>query len=134
MLHNWEWTSAETEFKKAIEINPAYPSAHHWYSEYWEATGYLDKAIVEAKTAQEHDPLSLIINANLADLFYFPDHIRICKLVGALKNIFRQHLYCSTIPKEFKNIPLDPLKSALFHRSMFKKSTQALKLLPLMSR
>jgi DNA-binding SARP family transcriptional activator/Tfp pilus assembly protein PilF len=71
MLHNWEWTSAEQEFKKAIEINPAYPSAHHWYSEYWEATGYLDKAIAEAKTAQEHDPLSLIINAHLADLLYF---------------------------------------------------------------
>jgi serine/threonine protein kinase len=71
MLHNWEWTSAETEFKKAIEINPAYPSAHHWYSEYWEATGYLDKAIAEAKTAQELDPLSLITNVHLADLLYF---------------------------------------------------------------
>jgi TolB-like protein len=71
MLHNWEWTSAEKEFKKAIEINPAYPSAHHWYSEYWEATGHLDRAIAEAKIAQEHDPLSLIINAHLADLLYF---------------------------------------------------------------
>src|SRR6185295_13771497 len=34
LLHNWEWVEAEKEFKRAIDLNPGYPSAHHWYGEY----------------------------------------------------------------------------------------------------
>ena len=71
MLHNWEWAGAQLGFKRAIELNPNYPSAHHWYSEYLMATGKLDLALAEIEWARELDPLSLIINAHRGDVLFF---------------------------------------------------------------
>ena len=71
MLHNWEWEDAEKEFKRAIELNPGYPSTHHWYSEYLTAMGRCPESILELKLAAELDPLSLIINADLGRAFYY---------------------------------------------------------------
>ena len=34
MNHDWDWATAEREYKRAIELNPNYPTAHHWYAEY----------------------------------------------------------------------------------------------------
>ena len=70
MLHNWEWSESEKEFKRAIELNPNYPSAHHWYSEYLAAMGRLGEAIGAAKRARDLDPLSLAISADLSDALY----------------------------------------------------------------
>ena len=71
MLHNWEWEDCEREFRRAVELNPGYASARHWYSEYLYAMGHLDEAIAEVKRAIEFDPLSLIINAHLGDVLYY---------------------------------------------------------------
>jgi tetratricopeptide (TPR) repeat protein len=71
MLHNWEWQNAEKELKRAIEINPGYPSAHHWYSEHLTAMGRCDESIAELRVAGELDPLSLVINADLGRAFYY---------------------------------------------------------------
>ena len=71
MLHNWEWAGAEAGFKRAIELNPGYASAHHWHSEYLLATGQLEAAVEAVEKAMELDPLSLIINAHLADVLFF---------------------------------------------------------------
>ena len=71
MLHNWEWSEAELELKKAIELNPGYPSAHHWYSEHLTAMGRFDESIAELKLAAGLDPLSLIISADLGRAFYY---------------------------------------------------------------
>jgi DNA-binding SARP family transcriptional activator len=71
MLHNWEWQDSEKEFRRAVELNPGYASARHWYSEYLYAMGHLDEAIAEVKRAIEFDPLSLIINAHLGDVLYY---------------------------------------------------------------
>ena len=71
MLHNWEWEDAEREFKRAIELNPGYPSTHHWYSEYLTAMGRCPESILELQLAAELDPLSLIINADLGRAFYY---------------------------------------------------------------
>jgi len=71
MLHNWEWEAAATELKRAIEINPGYPSAHHWYSEYLTATGRCAESIRELRLAGELDPLSLIISADLGRALYY---------------------------------------------------------------
>jgi TolB-like protein/Flp pilus assembly protein TadD len=70
MLHDWEWDAAEKELKKAIEVNPGYPSAHHWYSEYLCVTGSFDEAIKEGKHAAQLDPLSTVITSHIADVFY----------------------------------------------------------------
>ncbi len=58
----WQWGEAETEYKRAIELNPNYPTTHHWYSIYLTETGKLDEALAEIKRAHELDPLSPIIS------------------------------------------------------------------------
>lgn len=71
MLHNWEWDEAERELRRAIELNPGYPSAHHWYSEHLTAMGRCDESIAELKLAAALDPLSLIISADLGRAYYY---------------------------------------------------------------
>jgi serine/threonine-protein kinase len=61
--YDWDWVGAEKEFRRAIELNPGYATAHQWYAEYLSHMGRNNEAIAEAKRAQELDPLSLIINA-----------------------------------------------------------------------
>ncbi len=61
--YDWKFVEAEKEFKRAIELNPNYATAHHWYSEYLLTIGRNEEAIAEIKRAQELDPLSLIINS-----------------------------------------------------------------------
>jgi serine/threonine protein kinase/Tfp pilus assembly protein PilF len=69
--YDWDWSGAEREFKRAIELNPNYPTAHQWYAEYLTGLGRDKEAIVEAKRAQELDPLSLIINTAAGDAFHY---------------------------------------------------------------
>jgi TolB-like protein len=79
LLHNWEWNDAERELRRALEINPGYPSAHHWYSEHLTAMGRCDESINELKLAGELDPLSIIISADLGRAFYYArdyEHVR----------------------------------------------------------
>ncbi len=68
-VHDWNWESAEREFKRAIELNPSYATAHQWYAYYLAVMGRHDESIAEAKRAQELDPLSLIINALVGAVF-----------------------------------------------------------------
>ena len=60
---------AEQEYRRAIGLNPNYPTAHHWFCTYLYITGQLDNAEREIKRAEELDPLSPIISANLAIIF-----------------------------------------------------------------
>jgi tetratricopeptide (TPR) repeat protein len=69
-IFDWDWAVAEKHYKRAIELNPNYATAHHWYSLYLTAMLRMNEAIVEAKTAQELDPFSLIINTDLGLVFY----------------------------------------------------------------
>src|SRR6266511_3356158 len=68
---NFEWdkTGAEREYKKAIELNPNYPPAHHWYSRLLRSLGRQDEAFSEIKRAAELDPLSLIFLNNIAEIY-----------------------------------------------------------------
>ncbi len=61
--YEWDWVGAEKEFKRAIELNPNYATAHHWYSDYLGAMERGEESAAEIKWAQQLDPLSLIINA-----------------------------------------------------------------------
>jgi serine/threonine protein kinase/Flp pilus assembly protein TadD len=69
--YDWDWVGAEKEFKRAIELNPSYATAHHWYAGYLSAMGRHNEAIAEAKRAQELDPLSLIINTTGGLVFFY---------------------------------------------------------------
>jgi TolB-like protein/DNA-binding winged helix-turn-helix (wHTH) protein/Flp pilus assembly protein TadD len=65
---DWDFDSAEKEFRRAIELNPGYATAHHWYAWHLALVGRNAEAITEMRKAQNLDPLSLIINADLAEL------------------------------------------------------------------
>jgi TolB-like protein/Flp pilus assembly protein TadD len=64
--YDWDWPRSEQEFRRAIELNPNYATAHQWYSYYLTAMGRFPEAVEEAQKAQQIDPLSLAINATLA--------------------------------------------------------------------
>ena len=65
---DWDFDSAGKEFRRAIELNPGYATAHHWYAWHLSLLGRYDEAIAEMRKAENLDPLSLIINADLAEL------------------------------------------------------------------
>jgi TolB-like protein/DNA-binding winged helix-turn-helix (wHTH) protein/Flp pilus assembly protein TadD len=60
--HEWDWSFAEREYKRALDLNPGYAAAHNWYAGYLMYLGRFDEGIAEAKRARELDPLSLAIN------------------------------------------------------------------------
>ncbi len=67
----WDWLGAERDYKRAIELNPSYATAHHWYAFHLTGLGRHDEAIAQIKIAQELDPLSLIISRNLGMFLYY---------------------------------------------------------------
>ena len=64
----WDLKSADGEFRRGIELNPGYATAHHWYAWHLSLLGRNNEAIAELRKAQNLDPLSLIIKADLAEL------------------------------------------------------------------
>ena len=67
-LYDWDWASAEKEYKRALALNPGYATAHQWYASHLMVMGRNSEAIAELKKAESLDPLSLIISADLADV------------------------------------------------------------------
>jgi len=71
-FNNWNWADAERHYERAIELNPNYATAHHWYAEgYLMPVGRADEAIAEIRKAQELDPLSAVIATDLGKELYF---------------------------------------------------------------
>ena len=68
-LYEWDFAGAEREFKRAIELNPNYVTAHQWYSTFLSCLGRHPEAIAEAKRATEVDPLSLPASALLGNMY-----------------------------------------------------------------
>ena len=68
--HYFDWGDAKKHFRRAIELDPGYPTAHQWYSNTLSYLGRFDEALSEAKRALELDPLSLVINMNVGDIYY----------------------------------------------------------------
>jgi tetratricopeptide (TPR) repeat protein len=64
-----DWPEAERNFKRAIELNPNYATAHQWYGEFLAYMGRFDEAVAELERAQELDPLSLIIATDAAKVY-----------------------------------------------------------------
>jgi len=70
-FYDWDWSGAEREFRRAIEINPSYSDAHQMYSYYLSAMGRFDEALAEMRRAQELDPLSLEKLAGIGEMLNF---------------------------------------------------------------
>jgi len=96
---DWDLDSGGREFQRAIELNPGYATAHHWYAWHLCLLGRYDEAIAEMKKAESLDPLSLIINADLAELYVLA------------------HAYDESIRQSRKTIEMDP-NFALAHNQL----------------
>lgn len=79
-----DWRGAEREFRRALQLNPAYATAHQWFAVDLAAQGRHEEAISEARLALSLDPVSPIINATLGSLLYVAG--RYDEAVHQLKN------------------------------------------------
>jgi TolB-like protein/DNA-binding winged helix-turn-helix (wHTH) protein/Tfp pilus assembly protein PilF len=96
---DWDLDAGGKEFQRAIELNPGYATAHHWYAWHLALLGRFDEAITEMRKAENLDPLSLIINADLAELLGLA------------------HSYDDSIRQSLKTIEMDP-NFALAHNQL----------------
>jgi TolB-like protein/DNA-binding winged helix-turn-helix (wHTH) protein/Tfp pilus assembly protein PilF len=69
--YDWDWPTAEKEYRRAIQLDPNYATAHQWYAEYLAFQGRFDEALAESERARQLDPLSLIIAADKGAILYF---------------------------------------------------------------
>jgi Flp pilus assembly protein TadD len=67
-LFDWDWKSAEREYRQAVELSPSYATAHQWYAWHLIVLGRNSEAVTEMRRAEVLDPLSLIISADMADI------------------------------------------------------------------
>jgi len=91
-VQDWDKAGAEKEFLRAIELNPNYPTAHHWYSRYLRGVGRTDEAYREIKRAEELDPLSLVIINNIAENYIdrgdLNSAVKVCEQMFGLDSNF----------------------------------------------
>jgi tetratricopeptide (TPR) repeat protein len=87
---DWDFEAAGKEFRRSIELNPGYATAHHWYAWHLALVRRFDEAIREMRRAESVDPLSLVINADLAELLALA------------------HSYDESIRQSRKTIEMDP--------------------------
>jgi TolB-like protein/Flp pilus assembly protein TadD len=74
---DWNWSAAEQEYRRAIELNSNYATAHHWYGFHLFFRRKFEPALKELKQAQLLDPLSHIVNMGLAwGLFHAGEYVK----------------------------------------------------------
>jgi TolB-like protein/DNA-binding winged helix-turn-helix (wHTH) protein/Tfp pilus assembly protein PilF len=99
VLRNWDWQGAEREFHRALELNPNFAQAHHWYGNLLLGPeGRHEEAIAELQRAQELDPLSLIIKADTGFAYFLAGRLDLAlqayqKVVAANPNFLPVHFY-----------------------------------------
>ncbi len=69
--YDYDWQTAEREFRRAIELDPDYATGHQWYAEYLSLQGRFDEALAESERARQLDPLSLIIATDHGVILYY---------------------------------------------------------------
>ncbi|MBV8436714.1 MAG: winged helix-turn-helix domain-containing protein [Silvibacterium sp.] len=90
LTYDWDWTGAEAEFRRALELDPNYINAHHWYSHELMAEGRVQESHIQSEEALNLDPANVLMNEHMA----------------------WHHLmareYDRSIPQALKTIELDP--------------------------
>jgi len=97
-FYDWDWVAAERKFKRAIELNPNYASAHHFYGNYLVANGRFEQAKIEYNRAHQLDPLSLRIEITGVFPYYFGRQYheaikRLRKTIEMEPDFYGPHLY-----------------------------------------
>ena len=70
-IYDWDWSGADREFRRAIELNPRYSTARQWHAWYLMAMGRFDEALSEGRVAVDLDPGSVSIRRSLGWLQYY---------------------------------------------------------------
>ena len=70
-IYDWDWATAAAEFRRSLELNPRYPTAHQWYSFLLASRGRFEEALIEAHTAQELDTGSVSIRRTLGYVYFY---------------------------------------------------------------
>jgi serine/threonine-protein kinase len=70
-IHDWDWAGAAREFRRAIELDPRYPSAHQWFSFLLLTAGRFEEALIHVRTALELDPASVSIRRSVGWAHYY---------------------------------------------------------------
>jgi serine/threonine-protein kinase len=65
MMYQWDWTGAESEFRRSLELDPNYAHAHHYLSHLLLALGRIEGSLAESRKALDLDPLSANLNTHL---------------------------------------------------------------------
>ena len=69
--YGWDFIGAESEYRRAIELNANYATAHHWYDEFLVLMGRFDEGELQLGIAQKADPLSVVVNLDIGKMFFF---------------------------------------------------------------
>jgi eukaryotic-like serine/threonine-protein kinase len=70
-VYDWDWSGAMREYRRALELNPGFATAHHWYSFVLLVSGQPEQAVMEALTALELDPSALSVRRGVGWLSYY---------------------------------------------------------------
>jgi serine/threonine protein kinase/Tfp pilus assembly protein PilF len=70
-IYDWDWKSAGEEFRRAIQLDPQYATAHQWYGFLLASQGRFEEALIEAHSAQEGDPASVSIRRSLGYTYFY---------------------------------------------------------------
>ena len=108
--YEWDWPTAEREYKRAIELNPNYATAHHWYGESLAALGKFDESFAEFKRAAELDPVSPAISSDLGWAYFnarqfdrAEAHLK--KLIELDPSFIRTYFYLAAVYEELGRFP-----------------------------
>jgi TolB-like protein/Tfp pilus assembly protein PilF len=97
---DWDWPGSDREFRRAIALQPQYPTAHHWYSHYLAAVGQLDDSLAEIRKAHQLDPFEVNIDDWLGTILY--DVGRYDEAIAQRRKMIE--LYPHTAPAQFNEI------------------------------
>lgn len=106
ILQDWDWTGAEQEFQRALDLNSNFAQAHHWYGNLLLGPeGRHDEAIAELQRAQELDPLCLIISADTGFAYYLAGRYDLAmqayqRVLATNPNFVPVHFYLSQYYKQ----------------------------------
>jgi TolB-like protein/Tfp pilus assembly protein PilF len=70
-FYEWNWEDIEKEYRRALELDSNYVTAHHWYALFLASMGRFGEALVQMDCALDLDPFSLVINSHLGWILYF---------------------------------------------------------------
>ena len=127
---DWDWAGAETEFQRALERNPSYPTAHQWHGEYLAALGRFDEALDEMNRAAQLDPLSLSAKVDAATILYYQRQydqaIDQCRKALEMDDGFRLARICLSRIYEQKGMYKEALDESLLARKLRGDNPQTL--------